>query len=381
MPRVREAECSAGRRLFAPLRQAWLVLSVIALGAASCERMHGPGEGERSASTGRGQLDRGPELVRREALAMGTVVQIASYTSARMDAVAVEAAQEAAFAEMRRLEAILSSWRQDSDVGRINAADGSPVPVRAETIEVMQKAQWMGALSGGAFDVTFQVLSDLWRFGDAAEETPRVPRDDQVAARAPLIDFRRIELDENNSTIRLPDGMQLSFGGIAKGYIVDKAASVLRRRGVRSFFVQAGGDLLSVGRKPGGEAWRSGIQDPRAPRGEFFAVVDFSDHAFSTAGDYARAYFAGGRRYHHIIDPKTGHPARRCRSVTVWAPDALTADALDDAVFVMGPSEGLALIERVPGVGALIVDERNRVLVSQRLASRVEVLRQPMDGP
>jgi thiamine biosynthesis lipoprotein len=175
--------------------------------------------------------------------------------------------------------------------------------------------------------------------------------------------------------------MRIGLGGIGKGYIVSRAADVLRDSGVDSFFIQAGGDLLGVGHKPSGEPWTGGIQDPRGPRGSFFAVLGFSDHAFSTAGDYANAFFVDGRRYHHIIDPRTGYPAAACRSVTVWAPDATTADALDDAVFVLGPEAGLALVEKTPGVGAVIVDAANHVIVSKRLRGRLTVLQPPTDGP
>jgi thiamine biosynthesis lipoprotein len=145
--------------------------------------------------------------------------------------------------------------------------------------------------------------------------------------------------------------------------------------------VQAGGDLFGAGRKPDGSAWISGVQDPRGPTGKFFATIELDDHAFSTAGDYARSFFVDGKRYHHIIDPRTGYPATACRSVTVWAKDAFTADAIDDAVFILGPEKGLALVESQEGVGAVIVDAANRVWVSKRLDGKVHILGTPTDGP
>ena len=311
---------------------------------------------------------------------MGTVVRIAAATHAGLGRQQVQIAVQEAFNEIATLEARLSSWKADSDVGRLNAAAGQPVYVGEDTLAVFRKAQWIGERSGGAFDVTFQIMSELWKFGDAAEVSPTVPSKRDVDRLRRWIDYRRVELDEEHSTLRLPPPMQLSLGGIAKGYIVDRAAQFLKGRGLNAFFVQAGGDLLGVGRKPTGEAWSSGIQDPRGPRGSYFAMLEFSDHAFSTAGDYARAYVVDGRRYHHIIDPRTGFPARLCRSVTVWAEDALTADAMDDAVFVLGPDKGIALIEQTPGVGAVVVDSENRVIVSHRLKSRLKILRPPTDG-
>jgi thiamine biosynthesis lipoprotein len=312
---------------------------------------------------------------------MGTMVQIVAFTNDERTKEQVENAFESAYQEIHRLEELLSSWKQSSDIGRLNRAEGLPVRVGAETLEVLEHALWASRISDGAFDVTFQVMSDLWRFGDAAEKNPRVPSRDEVARRQQLIDFRKIEVNRENQTVRLPPRMQVSLGGIGKGYILDRAARVLRENGLNSFFIQAGGDLLGVGRKPSGEAWKIGVQDPRGPRGSFFAILGFSDHAFSTAGDYAQAYFVDGQRYHHIIDPRTGYPTTACRSVTVWAEDAVTADALDDVVFILGPEKGLALVEETPGVGAVIVDAQNRIIVSRRLAGRLTVLRQPTDGP
>jgi thiamine biosynthesis lipoprotein len=245
----------------------------------------------------------------------------------------------------------------------------------------MERALWASQVSEGAFDVTFQVMSALWRFGDAAEKHPRVPSRAEVARCLARIDFRKVDIDREKQTVRIGAGMQIGLGGIGKGYILDRAAQVLKATGLDSFFMQAGGDLLGVGRKPSGEAWKSGVQDPRGPRGAFFATLGFSDHAFSTAGDYVQSYVVEGRRYHHIIDPRTGYPAMACRSVTVWAEDAATADALDDAVFILGPEKGLALVEATPGVGAVIVDASNAVTVSRRLAGRLRMLRQPTDSP
>jgi FAD:protein FMN transferase len=154
----------------------------------------------------------------------------------------------------------------------------------------------------------------------------------------------------------------------------------LRQAGLQTFLVQAGGDLYGAGKKPDGSSWTSGIQDPRAAEGVFFATIELTDHAFSTAGDYARAYVIGNQRYHHIIDPRTGYPATASRSVTVWADDATTADAVDDAVFILGPERGLRLAEASPGVGVVIVDKNNKLWISRRLQGKVHVTGKPSDG-
>jgi thiamine biosynthesis lipoprotein len=303
-----------------------------------------------------------------------------AYTSPDRSRAQVHHAFERAFIEIARLSALLSSWTKTSDVGRINRAEGRPVRISEETSELLERATWASLASEGAFDVTYAVLDDLFRFGDRAEENPRPPAGVEVTRRRAFIGFRRIEIRREERAVRLPRGMRVSLDGIAKGYIVDRAARLLREEGLTSFFLQAGGDLVSAGRKPSGEEWSAGVQDPRGPTGSYFALLDFSDHAFSTAGDYARAYVVNGKRYHHIIDPRTGYPATACRSVSVWAPDAFTADALDDAVFVLGPEKGLALVESIPGVGAVIVDAGNHVHVSRRLTQRLTLLRAPTDG-
>jgi thiamine biosynthesis lipoprotein len=173
--------------------------------------------------------------------------------------------------------------------------------------------------------------------------------------------------------------MAINLGGIAKGYAVDKAAAVLAKNGFTDVVVQAGGDLLVKGRK--GEApWTVGIRDPRGPLDDFFALAPITDASFSTAGDYERAFVKDGHRYHHILDPRTGHPATACRSVTILAKDALTADELDDAVFILGPEKGLPLIEAREGVGAVIVTADNKVIVSKRLEGKVTIVHPPTEG-
>ena len=153
---------------------------------------------------------------------------------------------------------------------------------------------------------------------------------------------------------------------------------VFEKAGITSFFVQAGGDLFARGKKPDGSEWSAGIRDPRGKAS--FALLPLTDHAFSTAGDYERAYVVNGRRYHHIIDPRTGYPAKACRSVTIWAPTALVADEIDDAVFILGPEKGLALVESLDGVGAVIVDAHNHLWISKRLEGKVRLTAAPSDG-
>ena len=159
--------------------------------------------------------------------------------------------------------------------------------------------------------------------------------------------------------------MELDLGAIAKGYAVDRASAVLRKQGIDNFLVAAGGDLTVSGEKGSGIPWAIGIQHPRLPA-ELIAKLRPARAAVSTSGDYQKFFFQGGERYHHILTPSTGLPARECQSVTIMAPSAMDADALATSVFVLGPKEGFAILERLPDVHAIIVDQRGSVLLSPR---------------
>lgn len=321
-----------------------------------------------------------PERVHGDGKAMGTHVAFAAYTTPSTDATKARAAFDAALAEIRRIEALMTTWRPDSEVSKINAAAGkSAVTVGDETFAVIKESVHTSEISEGTFDITFQTLHGLWKFDEDLD--PHPPTEKEIKKRLAFLGWRNIKLDETNKSVMLtkPE-TQISLGGIAKGYAVDKAAKVLEAAGLTSFFVQAGGDLFARGKKPDGSEWQAGIRDPRGKEGQYFAKLPLSDHAFSTAGDYERSYVVNGKRYHHIIDPRTGQPATACRSVTIWAPNAFVADAIDDAVFILGPEKGMKLVESLDGVAAVIVDARNNVWVSKRLQGKLELVGAPSDG-
>ena len=321
-----------------------------------------------------------PDRVWFEGGAMGTHVSFAGYTTETVDKAGVRAAFEAALAEIKRVELLMTTWRDDSDVSRINAAAGkAPVKVSEETFAVIKQSIHAGDISEGTFDITFEALHGLWKFDEDLDPHPPSAKD--IKARLPLLDYKAIKIDESARTVMITKpGMKIGLGGIAKGYAVDMAAKVLEKAGLKSYFVQAGGDLLARGNKPDGSPWSAGIRDPRGGPSQYFAKILLQDHAFSTAGDYERGYVVGGKRYHHIIDPRTGYPATACRSVTIWAPTAFLADEIDDAVFILGPEKGLALVESIDGVGAVIVDAKNKIHVSKRLQGLVQIVALPTDG-
>jgi thiamine biosynthesis lipoprotein len=311
---------------------------------------------------------------------MGTHLAFAAFTKPGIDPGQTRDLFDAAVAEIKRLERLMTTWDPSSEVSRINAAAGDrPIAVGEETFAVIAESLRASALSGGAFDITFETLHGLWKFDEDLD--PHPPTDAQVRARVRYVGFTHVKTDGAARTVLLDEPhVRIGLGGIAKGYAVDRAAKVLEDGGLTSFYVQAGGDLYARGTKPDGSPWLAGVRDPRGPEGDYFAMLPLSDHAFSTAGDYERAYIVGGKRYHHIIDPHTGYPATASRSVTIWAPTALLADEIDDAVFILGPEKGLALVESLDGVGAVIVDAKNRVWLSKRLEGRVELVHPPKDA-
>ena len=229
----------------------------------------------------------------------------------------------------------------------------------------------------GTFDVTFGALTDIWKFDHDPDNS--IPRRSD-SARLPLIDYRQVGDRRSAGTVFLRrKGMKIHLVGIGKGSAVDRAVTILRRAGLRNFMIQAGGDLY-VGGQKGGRPWRLGINDPRGREGESFATVDLSDSTFSTSGDYARFFLKDGVRYHHILDPSTGQPARLCRSVTIASDNPVLADAIAKGVFILGPEKGMALVERIPKLGAVIVTAANDVLVSSGLKEGFVLVNPRTDG-
>jgi thiamine biosynthesis lipoprotein len=308
---------------------------------------------------------------------MGSELRLTAWTS---DEAAAVAAFDAVFREFERLDKILSVWQEGSDVLRINAAAGDhAVPTGLEVREVLRAARQVSDWTGGKFDVTFGALADVWKFDH--DQDNRVPAAEEIRARVGLVDYTAVEVNDDAGTVFLKrKGMRLHLGGIGKGYAVDRAVHLLRGRGVHDFMIQAGGDLY-VGGHRDKRPWRLGINDPRGPAGRSFAALDLSDATLSTSGDYERFFMKDGRRYHHLLDPDLGEPARGCRSVTIVASSATLADGLSTGVFMLGPEAGMALIERLPEVEGVIVTAANTVLVSTGLEGRLVPLAPPTDAP
>lgn len=307
---------------------------------------------------------------------MGSQLRLVAWT--RDEAAAVDTF-EYIFREFDRLEALLSVWKEGSDVLRLNQAAGvAPVPVSRDTIEVLEQAHEASVWTGGKFDVTFGALADIWKFDHDQDNV--VPSRAAIEQRLPLINYDEVQTDGAAGTafIRKP-GMRVHLGGIGKGYAVDRAVAFLKQRGVTDFMIQSGGDLYVAGTN-GGKPWTLAIADPRGAH-EPFATLEIRDGTFSTSGDYERSFLKDGVRYHHLLDPDRGEPARGSRSVTIVTDRAVIADVLSTGIFIMGPEAGMALIEKLPNVEGVIVTATNAVLISSGLRGRIELLRPPTDAP
>lgn len=341
--------------------------------AGEAEEKTQPGSEEHLVPGQQGGLPSGTAgqraVVREARQGLGSLVEILVTTDKQAEA---RKAIAEAFLEMGRIEALTSDKLDTSEVHRINqnAGNGTPVPISAEMLKILATAKEVSELSSGAFDVSWAALRGLWSFEGP---DPTVPHDEEIAARTKLIDYTKLELVKEPPTARLLlAGSAIGLGGIAKGYAMDRAAQILRSRGFTDFIVYAGGDLYTAGQKAAGKPWTIGVQHPRV-RGALAAVFPSPGGAVVTSGDYEAYFVKDGVRYHHIIDPKTGKPAAKTMAVTLFSPDAVLADALCTGVFVLGPEQGLALAEKIPGVEVLIFDTAGKPYLSAGLQGKVKV--------
>ncbi|MBI5493862.1 MAG: FAD:protein FMN transferase [Deltaproteobacteria bacterium] len=316
-----------------------------------------------------------PPSVLRHSRQVGDLTLQALVMSTPEDADRARAAADEAFIEYAR---VLESFRApDSGLeGMQRQAGARPTPLRPEVQEALLEAQRVCALTEGAFDPTAGAYDPLWPFD--APGFNQSPPAEELARRAPLVDCRQVVVDAPAATGLLgKPGMRLNLAEMPRGLALDRAMALMRQRGFGDAILFAGGDLVVSGHKAG-RRWTVGVQDPRGPG--HFAAVPVAGGAVFTVGDYEQGFTERGRRVHAVLDPRTGTPARGVRSVTVLAPTGMEAAALSRAVFVLGPDKGMKLVERLPQVDAVMVDERNRVLVSRGL-EKVLKYRPPTDGP
>ncbi len=298
-------------------------------------------------------------------LTLGTVVEI---TLIGNNKAALEEAMAAAFARITEIEMVADRFTAESEISAINRrkAPGT-IAVSADMLRMLAISRKVSDLTGGAFDVTVAPLVDLWGFDVGG----RLPAREEIERELSRVDYHRVAIDEASSTITPADGsVRLELGGIAQGYAAGEVERLIRERGIKSGVINISGDIAVIGDKKG-KPWRIGVQDPR-DTGKLCAVINAKDIAIVTSGNYERCFFVDGVRYHHILDPKTGYPARGCASVTVVTPDVVLADALSTAIFVLGPEAGMKFAESQPGVEVLIVTDDGEMISSPGLSTIME---------
>ncbi len=290
---------------------------------------------------------------------MGTEISVYLWHD---DPVTANAALEGVFAEVARLDQLMSTYIEDSAISTLNReAALHPVAAGEELFGLIARSLEMSVLTRGAFDITYDSVGQHYDFRDRKR-----PSDDTLAAELPLIDYRLVELERSTKTVRfLQRGVRINLGGIAKGYAVERGIEVVRDFGVRHARVTAGGDTRLLGDRRG-MPWMVGVQNPRNAN-DVAITIPLEDEAISTSGDYERYFEEDGERFHHIIVPATGIPAGEVRSVTIIGPDAVMTDALSTSVFILGVDQGLRLIATLPDYEGIVIDAADEMFYSAGL--------------
>jgi thiamine biosynthesis lipoprotein len=270
--------------------------------------------------------------------------------------------------EMRRIEAEYSPFMEDSELSRLNRKAGEGwVETTPEMIDLLEKSAQVSRLTNGAFDITYASVGRYYDYREKAR-----PDDETLLEGLEAINHEYVEIDAAGSRVRFAHPLvYVDLGGIAKGYAVDRCIELIESVGITAAAVAAGGDSRIVGDRQG-EPWTVGVQDPRNDD-EMAVLLPLVDTAVSTSGDYERFFVEDGVRYHHILDPRTGDSARESWSVTILGPEATFTDAMSTSVFVLGPEKGLALIDRLPGIDAIVIDAQGRLRYSADLAEAAGV--------
>jgi thiamine biosynthesis lipoprotein len=272
-----------------------------------------------------------------------------------------EQAIDALLDEMRHVDESMSTYKPTSEVSQVNAraADG-PMHISKELFDLLVTAKEYSVITDGAFDITYASVGYLYDFRKHVR-----PDEAQIDKALPAVNFRHVLLDPKQQTVQFSQkGVRIDLGGIAKGYSVDRGIDVLKSRGFTRLYVSAGGDSRIVGDRFG-KPWMVGIRDPRKGEGEVITRIPLVDAAISTSGDYERFFEEAGVRYHHIIDPRTGHSASKVRSATIIGPYAMRTDGLSKTAFVLGPEKAMEIYNRIDDIDAIIVKLDGTVIYSK----------------
>jgi len=267
--------------------------------------------------------------------------------------------------EINRIEKLISSWDKNSQTSHINANAGVlPVVVDSELLELINRSINISKLTDGAFDISYASMDKIWKFDGSMKI---MPSGQLIKASVEKVGYQNIVINKNESTVflKLP-GMKIGFGAIGKGYAADKAKELLIANGVTAGIINASGDMNTWGKQPNGKEWKVAITNPMN-KNNVFATLPVTDGAVVTSGNYEKYITFNGKRYTHIIDPRTGYPSSGIISATVFAPKAELADALATSVFVMGVEVGLNRINQLPKIECIIIDDEGNIFKSDNI--------------
>ncbi|MCJ8166777.1 FAD:protein FMN transferase [Pontibacter sp. E15-1] len=303
-----------------------------------------------------------PNTYRKVLLLMGTRFELAVVTRDEQrgwEAIA------AGITEIKRIEALISEWQPTSQTSAINRNAGiKPVAVASELYDLISRSNRISEMTGGAFDISFAAIDKVWHF-DGSMKT--LPTQAQVAASVSKINYRNIILNPADHSVFLKEtGMKIGFGGIGKGYAANRARDVMREMGMAGGVVNAAGDLVTWGKQADGQPWYVGVADP-AEKDKVFSWLTADETSVVTSGNYEKNVTLNGKRYSHIIDPRTGFPVSGLKSVTIVCANGELADALATAVSVLGREEGLYLINQLKGVECLLLTDTDEMVTSDNL--------------
>jgi thiamine biosynthesis lipoprotein len=290
---------------------------------------------------------------------MGTRIYVEVWDT---DAAHGEASIDAVMAEMHRIDELMSHYKPESELSQINEHGADhPVKVDKELFDLIKLSTHYSEITEGAFDITYASVGYLYNYPNHVH-----PTESQIKAALPAVNWRNLKFDEANHTVFFEHkGMRIDLGGIGKGYAVDRGIELLQKRGIQHAVVTAGGDTRIIGDHMGRD-WLVAIRHPDDPN-KVVTRIPLSDAAMSTSGDYERYFDENGVRYHHIIDPKTGHSASKVRSATIIGPTATQTDGMSKTAFVLGPEKALEIINRMPEYDAVFVAPDGKVFYSNGL--------------
>ncbi|HHV27495.1 FAD:protein FMN transferase [Anaerosalibacter bizertensis] len=280
------------------------------------------------------------------------------------------------FDRIREIEDKMSITIEDSDVSKINKNAGkNPVKVDDEVYEILTRAKYFAELTDGAYEPTIGPLVDLWNIRNEGKNNKHdIPSKEDIEKALNKVDYKKLELLEDNKVFLKEEGMKLDLGGIAKGYAADEIKKILKENGVNSAIVDLGGNIYAVGSKGQDEYWKIGIQNPQEQRGSYVGIIEVKDSSVVTSGDYERYFEVNGKRYHHIIDSKTGYPSdNELSAISIIAKSSTDSDALSTALFVLGREKSKEVLKELEDIEVLYVTKSDNIYISPGIKDRFDL--------